>query len=589
LICLLAGAKPVNAQQPGWSTTGSPAAGRNAGQKAVLLANGKVLVVGPGSFGDGTPSPELYDPATGQWSITGSMTTPRSRPVLVRLANGKVLAAGGTDETSAEIYNPDTGVWSATGRLGVGRGTSAGVLLADGRVLVTGGSASPSAELYDPATGQWNSAGTMTAIRSGGTERPDIVQHTSTLLPDGRVLVAGGRDNKGALRSAELYDPATGSWTTTGDLITPRFNHTATLLPNGKVLVVSGSRSVGACPELAGTELAELYDPATGQWSAASSQTTPRSLYGATLLPNGKVLVVGADNSSCFSLGSSELYDPVTGNWSALGNLKAAAIPLQSVLLANGKVLVVGGNGSGVDLFGENAPLTSLSAASFAAGGALAPESIASAIGSNLAIDTQAAPAGSLPTAMAGRSVKVRDSVGAERLAPLFFVSPGQINYLVPSGTAAGLATVTVNNGDSIVATGLVSIAGVAPGLFSANASGQGAAAGFWIRVAEGGAQTYDYLFDLTTRKSVPLDLGSPNDRVFLSLYGTGFRGGTGAMATVGSVNVPVSAFAPVTQYPGLDVVNIGPLTRSLTGRGEVDVAFSVDGRAANLVRVNIR
>jgi uncharacterized protein (TIGR03437 family) len=583
-VFLLAGASLVKAQQPGWTTTGSPAAGRNAGQRAVLLANGKVLVVGPGSFGVGIPSPELYDPATGQWSVAGNMSTPRSRPVLVRLANGKVLSAGGTGDTSAEIYDPDTGAWSPTGSLSIGRQTSAGVLLADGRVLVTGGSASQIAELYDPASGAWSSAGTMTAVRSVGP----IIQHTSTLLTDGRVLVVGGSDNNGALRSAELYDPATGNWTATGSLITPRFNHTATLLPNGKVLVASGSRSLGACPELPGTELAELYDPATGQWSAASSQNTPRALYSATLLPSGKVLVVGADNSSCFSLASSELYDPVTGNWSALGNLKAAYIPLQTVLLANGDVLVVGGNGSGAELF-DSGGLTSISAASLAAGGALAPESIASAIGTNLALATEAAPPGSAPIQLAGAGVKVRDSAGMERLAPLFYVSPGQINYLVPSGTATGLATVTVTSGGSSIAVGLVSIAGVAPGLFSADSSGQGAAAGFWIRVAEGGTQSYDYLFDLTSRNSVPLDLGSPNDQVFLSLYGTGFRAGTGATATVGGVSVPVSAFAPVTQYPGLDVVNLGPLPRSLIGRGEVNVGFFVDGKAANPVNVNIR
>ena len=429
LVCLPGSATPVKAQQPGWSTTGSPASGRNAGQRAVLLANGKVLVVGPGSFGSGTPSPELYDPATGQWSVTGSLSTPRSRPVLVRLANGKVLAAGGAGDTSAEIYDPDTGAWSATGSLSVARQTAAGVLLADGRVLITGGSASRSAEIYDPATGAWSPAGTMTAIRSGGTSRPDAKEHTSTLLPDGRVLVVGG-DNNGALRSAELYDPATGSWTATGDLITPRFSHTATLLPNGKVLVASGSRSFAGCPGLADTELAELYDPSTGQWSATGSLTTPRFVYSATLLPNGKVLVVGIDNPSCFGLASSELYDPATGRWSAIGSLKTAAIPLRAVLLANGKVLVLGGNGSGAELFDSGtATVASVSAASFAAGGSLAPESIAAAFGANLATDTQTAPSLPLPTQLAGVSVKVRDSAGAERLAPLFFVSPGQINY----------------------------------------------------------------------------------------------------------------------------------------------------------------
>jgi uncharacterized protein (TIGR03437 family) len=186
-------------------------------------------------------------------------------------------------------------------------------------------------------------------------------------------------------------------------------------------------------------------------------------------------------------------------------------------------------------------------------------------------------------------SVKVRDSVGEERLAPLFFVSPEQINFQVPRGTAVGMATVMVTSGDNIVAAGLARIAGVAPGLFSANSTGRGVAAGFWTRVAEGGAQSVDYLFDLSTHESVPVDLGAPTDQIFLSIYGTGFRGGTSVTATVGGDGVPVSSFAAVRDYQGLDIVTIGPLPRTLIGRGEVDMSLAVDGTTANLVRVNIR
>ncbi len=113
LVCLLASATPVKAQQPGWSATGSLGTARIYGHTATLLANGKVLVVGGGTPGNRlTDSAELYDPATGQWSATGSLITPRFRPIAVRLANGKVLVAGGYDGSSAEIYDPDTGAWS---------------------------------------------------------------------------------------------------------------------------------------------------------------------------------------------------------------------------------------------------------------------------------------------------------------------------------------------------------------------------------------------------------------------------------------------------------------------------------------------
>src|SRR5207244_3485088 len=125
-------------------------------------------------------------------------------------------------------------------------------------------------------------------------------------------------------------------------------------------------------------------------------------------------------------------------------------IPTQAALLANGKVLAVGGNGSGAEIFESGtATVASVSAASFAAGGSLAPESIATAFGVNLATDTQTASSLPLPTQLAGVSLKLRDRAGAERLAPLFFVSPGQINYQVPPGTASGLATVTVTSGES--------------------------------------------------------------------------------------------------------------------------------------------
>jgi uncharacterized protein (TIGR03437 family) len=259
-------------------------------------------------------------------------------------------------------------------------------------------------------------------------------------------------------------------------------------------------------------------------------------------------------------------------------------------LLANGKVLAVGRTTA--ELYDGGQPtVTSVSAASFAADDTLAPESIAAAFGRNLATGIQTAPPSPLPlpTRLAGVSVRVRDSAGEERLAPLFFVSREQINFQVPRGTAVGTATVMVTSGDNIVAAGLAQIAGVAPGLFSANSTGRGVAAGFWIRVAEGGAQSRDYLFDLATHESVPVDLSAPADQVFLSIYGTGFRSGTSVTATVGAAGVPVFSFAAVTDYQGLDIVTIGPLPRTLSGSGEVDVAFSVDGKAANTVKVNIR
>jgi len=208
MVCLLASVTSVQAQQPGvWSATGSLGTARSYGHTATLLANGKVLVVG----GPDGSSPccrqlgnaELYDPATGQWSATGSLSTPRVGHIAVRLANGKVLVAGGgtsylpviginytynNAEISAEIYDPDSAAWSPAGNLSVARMSHTATLLADGKLLVTGGYGVGSAvlnttELYDPATNIWSAAGTMNSPRS---------LHTATLLPGGGVLVVGG-------------------------------------------------------------------------------------------------------------------------------------------------------------------------------------------------------------------------------------------------------------------------------------------------------------------------------------------------------------------------------------------------------------
>jgi len=190
---------------------------------ATPLPDGRVLIAGgnAGTWSYDGPfldSAEIYDPKTGTFTTTGSMTTPRGWHTATRLADGRVLIAGGenkrTDLTSAEIYNPKTGKFTKTGSLTVGRVYHAAVRLSDGRVLVTGGGNDysggkflTSAELYDPKTGTWTETGSMADQRN---------LMTSTLLADGRVLVAGGFGATGPLAVAELYDPKTGTFSLAG-------------------------------------------------------------------------------------------------------------------------------------------------------------------------------------------------------------------------------------------------------------------------------------------------------------------------------------------------------------------------------------
>ncbi|MGH9839406.1 MAG: S8 family serine peptidase [Blastocatellia bacterium] len=237
--------------------------------------------------------------------------------------------------------------------------------------------------------------------------------------------------------------------------------------------------------------------------------------------------------------------------------------------------------------------VVNVSAASFQEAG-VASEAITSAFGAGLAASTQAATSSPLPTSLAGARIFVRDSAEIERQAPLFFVAPGQINYQIPKGTTAGPATVTVARDDQAVATGTVQIAMAYPGLFSANANGQGVAAAVALRVKADGSQSYEpvSVFDQAQNKFVPrqISLGAENEQIYLVLFGTGIRyrsSLSNVTARIGSIDVPVTYAGAQGGFVGLDQVNL-KLPRSLAGRGEVDIMLIVDGKPSNAVKVNV-
>jgi len=240
--------------------------------------------------------------------------------------------------------------------------------------------------------------------------------------------------------------------------------------------------------------------------------------------------------------------------------------------------------------------VATVSAASLVPGAALAAEMIVAGFGQGLAAATEVAPPnGSLPTSLARTTVTVKDSAGTERVSPLWFVSPSQINYSISAGTATGAATVTVSNQTQVVAIGTLEIEVVAPGLFTMNGNGQGVAAAVVVWAKPDDSQTWGYVFAQPCLPGscvpAPLDLGPETDRMYLQLYGTGIRGRSSLSAVsarIGGVDAPVEYAGPVAGFTGLDQVNLR-VPRSLAGRGEVDIVLTVDGKTANTVKVDIR
>jgi uncharacterized protein (TIGR03437 family) len=207
----------------------------------------------------------------------------------------------------------------------------------------------------------------------------------------------------------------------------------------------------------------------------------------------------------------------------------------------------------------------------------------------------QAAASLPLPVMIEGTEVRVRDSGGVERAAPLFFVSPAQINYQIPPNTSPGAATVTVISGAGGAANETLAVAVVAPGLFSANANGQGVAAAVALRVRSDGSQTFEVVsrYDDAQRRYVaaPIDLGPESDQLFLILFGSGLRNRSALSAVtarIGGVDVETLFAAPQGDFAGLDQVNLR-LPRSLAGRGDVDIALNVNSVPANTVRIAIK
>ena len=335
-----------------------------ANAAAIRLRDGRVLICGgtaTGEIGGVLSSAELYDPVARTFTPTGSMTVPRTGQTITMLRDGRVLLTGGDQNAgfrsqlaSAEIYDPGSGAFTATGSMSTPREGHTATILRDGRVLVAGGSpngiqTTDSAEIYDPSSGSFS--------RTGNLHQPRVA-HVAALLGTGEVLIAGG--GRGGMPggyisydTAEEYDPVRGRFTTMrAHMKSDRVGAAAVKLNDGRVLIVGGKSGrvvmsrVRNLSSLTPLNTAEIFDPESGTFIRTGDMSAPHYLATATLLNDGNVLVVGGwtiRGPVVVGMHDADLYLPETNLFSRVGSTNVARLTNTATLLNDGEVLIAGG------------------------------------------------------------------------------------------------------------------------------------------------------------------------------------------------------------------------------------------------------
>jgi hypothetical protein len=351
-------AAPLAAQGT-FSRTGDTTVGRNL-CKAILLNDGRVLVTGGTRTGDSgsvfNREAEVYDPLTSMFSAVGSMSVPRIGHAAVRLVDGTVLVLGGQPDpnsstASAELFDPATRAFTAIGNMIAPREDSTATLLKDGRVLIVGGTFRNSqsqsfivisSEIFNPTTSTFTLGADLSRAR---------VLHSAVALPDGRVLILGGYGvtddgmNAVLLKEVEMLDPASGAFSTVGRLNEGHVSPSATLLPDGRVVVAGGLILTADAQAFTPSNTVELFDPAVGTSSTQTTMSEGRANHASAALTDGRVLLAGGTTgaNSIHSTASADLFDPVTGKISPAAPLTEQRTQAPAVRLLDGRVLIIGG------------------------------------------------------------------------------------------------------------------------------------------------------------------------------------------------------------------------------------------------------
>ncbi len=504
----------------------------------------------------------------GSWQTLAPMPSMRQE-VSTAVLGGKVYVIGGFFSNGAssnlvEVYDPEANTWTAAATLPIENNHNAAATV-DNRIFAFGG-ASNRCFTYRADLNQWSEVASMN-FRHGNTPAVAVIS--------GKIYVAGGDGPGMTQRETEVYDPTTNQWTVVAPMNLGR-NHTAGVAINGRFYVVGGRPSAAAARAL------EVYDPATNVWTELPGIPTGRSGIAAASV-NGELYVFGGEIPQIFN--NVEVFNPLSNSWEQLPPMPVAKHGIYAAVI-NNKIYMPGGatvQGLGAtninQAYSVNTAAT-VSAASFSAVG-IAERAILAAFGSGLALSTATAATQPLPDELDGTRVDVLDRTGIVRRAPLFFVSPGQVNYQLPPGTSAGPVTVRVHASDNQVSTAAFEIRQTSPAIFTVAMSGTGAAA------ALDGLTFTGAPFAATQMN------GGPNIIAF-------FGSGLGAEATDQDGNLAASVIATVDGalatvfyaghapgYTGLNQFNIGlPVG---IGSGFHQIIVTRSGQTSNVVTIEIR